>query len=188
MSVASFARVIGRRVFRQSFVLIYQESSVVNLLLEVTGRQMDNVPGDSKTYSRATVKRVSRRDRRVPKKHETHLESKGNRRTRLFEHGVIPPHKIVIPLVHRILDSDPTLGTPYEIEEDGRLKGGIVDVLSLGLGVGRRVRSVWHELRRPRPSGGAGRHCRCRCSPGQVGNRRRGLDPVVRNPGFTEPV
>ena len=34
MSVASFARVIGRRVFRQSFVLIYQGSSVVNLLFE----------------------------------------------------------------------------------------------------------------------------------------------------------
>ena len=35
ISVASFARVIGRRVFRQSFVLICQGSSVVNLLFEV---------------------------------------------------------------------------------------------------------------------------------------------------------
>ena len=120
---------------------------------------------------------------------KTHLESKGNGRARLFKHGVIPPDEIVIPLVHRILDSDPTLGAPYEIEEDGVLKSGIIDVLSLRLGVWRRVWPVWHELcLRPGPSGCAGRHCRGRCSPGQLGSRRRGLDPGVRDPGFAEPL
>jgi len=67
------------------------------------------------------------------KKRKTHLEPKGNRRSRLLKHGVVPPHEIVIPLVHGILSSDPTLGAPYEIEEDGLLKSGVVYVLSLCL-------------------------------------------------------
>jgi hypothetical protein len=37
------------------------------------------------------------------------------------------------------------LGTPNEIEEDGRLKGGIVDVLSFRLGVWGRVLPVRYE-------------------------------------------
>lgn len=58
----------------------------------------------------------------------------------------------MISLIHRILDSDPTLGTPDEVEEDGLLKGGIVDVLSFRLGVRRRVLSVRYEMQlRPGP-------------------------------------
>lgn len=34
ISVASFARVIGRRVFRQSFVLIYWRDDIVSLPFE----------------------------------------------------------------------------------------------------------------------------------------------------------
>ena len=52
MSVASFARVIGRRVFRQSFVLIYGRGGTVSLLFRVgkprgerTWRLQDLYPG-----------------------------------------------------------------------------------------------------------------------------------------------
>ena len=107
---------------------------------------MDNVPDDSKTCTQATVKRISQRDKCVMKRRKNHLEPKGNRRTRLFKHGIVPPNETVIPLVHRILDSDPTLGTPSEIKEDGRLKSGIIDVLSLCLGVRRWILPVWHGL------------------------------------------
>jgi len=83
MSVANFARVIGRRVFRQSFVLIYgsgKQRGESSIRVQ-KDKYMVSVPGDSKTCSRATVKGVSRRDKGGPKKQKTHLESKGNRRT-----------------------------------------------------------------------------------------------------------
>jgi len=80
MSVASFARVIGRRVFRQSFVLIYGRGCTVSLLFRVgkprgerTWRLQDLYPGHCGAHQPS--------DKRATELEDAHLEPKGNGRS-----------------------------------------------------------------------------------------------------------
>ena len=73
MSVASLARVIGRRVFRQSFVLICEAYNKVNPPFKGQGDSWHDVLDDSKTCIQATVERAladtgnARRENKSPR-------------------------------------------------------------------------------------------------------------------------